>query len=140
MREFKVSVCGSWKENTDFQYCNSKEQLLRNTRLLKQRKSGLEISEFMAKKFLFEIVSAKHMRSHINVSKICKSSHDCRRSWKFLCVQSRESTLRNISRLNVHFTVFYVKLVYLVALTSLHSRQKKTKRMNLLYRREHRSV
>ena len=34
-----VALCGSWKENTGFQYSKSKEQLLRNTRLLKKRKS-----------------------------------------------------------------------------------------------------
>ena len=32
----KGAVCGSWKENTGFQYCKSKEQLLRNTRLPKK--------------------------------------------------------------------------------------------------------
>ena len=42
---------------TGFHYCKSKEQLLRNTRLLKKR----EISEFIAKKFLFEIVSRRNM-------------------------------------------------------------------------------
>ena len=36
---FKEAVCGSWRENTGFQYGKSKEQLLRNTRLLKKRKS-----------------------------------------------------------------------------------------------------
>ena len=39
---FKVAVCGSWRENTGFQYRKSKEQLLRNTRLLKKE----EVSEF----------------------------------------------------------------------------------------------
>ena len=37
--DFEVAVCGSCKENTGFQNqtCKSKEQLLRNTRLLKKR-------------------------------------------------------------------------------------------------------
>ena len=37
----KGAVCGSWKENTGFQYCKSKEQLLRNTWLLKRSVSSL---------------------------------------------------------------------------------------------------
>ena len=37
--DFEEAVFGSCKENTGFQYCKSKEQLLRNTRLLKKRKS-----------------------------------------------------------------------------------------------------
>ena len=36
----KGAVCGSWKENIGFQYCKSKEQLLRNTRLLKKSVSS----------------------------------------------------------------------------------------------------
>ena len=36
----KGAVCGSWKENTDFQYCKLNEQLLRNTRLLKKAVSS----------------------------------------------------------------------------------------------------
>ena len=35
-----MAVCGSWKENTGFQYCKSKEQLVRNTRLLKKSVSS----------------------------------------------------------------------------------------------------
>ena len=36
----KGAVCGSLKENTGFQYCKSKEQLLRNTRPLKKSVSS----------------------------------------------------------------------------------------------------
>ena len=36
---FKVTVCSSWKENTGFQDCKSKEQLLRKNGLLKKGKS-----------------------------------------------------------------------------------------------------
>ena len=36
----KGKVSGSWKENTGYHYCKSKEQLLRNTRLLKKSVSS----------------------------------------------------------------------------------------------------
>ena len=91
---FKVAVRGSWKENTGFQYCESKEQLLRNTRLLKE-----EVSELIAKKFLFEIVSRQNM---------CDRKHELY-TLKFLCAPG--NPLYTTSGLNVNFTVLYVKLI-----------------------------
>ena len=91
---YKVAVRGSWKENTGFQYCESKEQLLRNTRLLKE-----EVSELIAKKFLFEIVSRQNM---------CDRKHELY-TLKLLCAPG--NPLYTTSGLNVNFTVLYAKLI-----------------------------
>ena len=57
--DFQGGSLGSWKENTGFQYCKSKEQLLRNTRLLKRGNQWVHCEEIPVR----DCVKAKHVRS-----------------------------------------------------------------------------